>query len=370
MIPTLILCVHLVLTSVYCLPCDHPRAWKCPNDTLCLDKRYEVCSPPPRNIQRCPNGGDVGNSSCTQERCKELYYYYVKCPKSPFCVYENSIDRYCPKDNDDEKNVFQTKCDLAEVTKQYYDRYHRSNVKPRPGRNCTCPSITNNTTSCSSYCDQLKLTKDEIYEYGDDMPFIQCEGANQCILKAQLCNGVQDCPNNWDELHCSEEFCRKHNKFKCPFENKCIEHKFAGDGDPFGPSQYARNKCLFNNDESNIFYVDQCHQKNDYICPKKNEPLSGIKDHCTSLDQSCIVNETVDVTTYIHDIHGLHDTYLWQCTPDHQEHIFLANVCNDIFDCYASGFNDESDLVCERLSFIRALAWAFSIVFGIGLLRF
>ena len=201
MIPTLILCVHIVLTSVYCLPCDDHYAWKCPNDTLCFHKLYEVCAPPPWNIQRCPNGGDVGNSSCTQERCKELSSNLVKCPSSPYCVRKSDIDKYCPKDSDDEKKVFQTKCDLAEVTKRYFDRYHRWYVNPRPGRNCTCPSITNNTTSCSSYCDQLKLNKEEIEEYGDGMSFLQCEGANQCILKSQLCNGVQDCPNNTDELH-------------------------------------------------------------------------------------------------------------------------------------------------------------------------
>ena len=274
MIPTLILCAHIVLTSVYCLPCDHPQAWKCPNDALCLHKLIEVCQPPPRNIQRCPNGGDIGNSSCTQERCKELSSYalnigYVKCPNTPFCVDEDYIDRHCPKDDDDEKNVFQTECDHAKVTEKYYDRYHYDFVAPRPGRNCTCPSITNNRTSCSSYCDQLNLTKEEKKEYREwngrgkwetgeyeyiltsekNMSFIQCEGANQCILKAQLCNGVQDCPNNWDELHCNEEFCRKHKKFKCPFENKCIEQKFAGDGDPYGPSKFTRNKCQNNSDE-------------------------------------------------------------------------------------------------------------------------
>ena len=164
-------------------------------------------------------------------------------------------------------------------------------------------------------------------------------------------------------------------KFKCPFENKCIEQKFAVDGDPYNlydrsPSAFARNKCLFNNDEGNIFYVDQCHQKNNYICPKKTEHLSGIKDHCFSHDQSFIPEKATNVTNYIENETGLHHSYLWQCTPNQHEYIFLANVCNNIFDCHASGFNDESDLVCERLWFIQARAWSFSIVFGIGLLRF
>ena len=135
-------------------------------------------------------------------------------------------------------------------------------------------------------------------------------------------------------------------------------------------TKMQRNKCMKNQDEDNIFYVDLCHQKNNYVCPKKNEPLEGIKDHCISPDQSCIPEQATDIMNYIKNEAELNPTYLWQCTPNHHEHIFLANVCNDILDCYASGFNDESDLVCERISFIRALSWSFSIVFGIGLLRF
>ena len=410
--------LHFYIPMYHCAPCEDFDTWKCPNDNLCFFKYNEVCAPPPRNIQRCPNGGDFGNISCTEERCKELDSHFTKCPNSPYCNSPYTVDKMCPKDDDEEKNVFQTKCDLDEVTEEYFDRYHGGKyVYPRPGRNCTCPSMTNNITNCSSYCDQLKLTENEIEEYGpgisfsqcsdvcapycqevkptkdeigvydpnktftqcsDDclsychqhhkQQFVQCEGANQCILRAQLCNGVQDCPNNTDELHCTQEFCRKNKKFKCPFENKCIEQKFAVDGDPYdhydrSTSAFARNKCLFNNDEGNIFYVVQCHQKNNYICPKKTEHLSGIKDHCISLDHSCIAEKATNVTNYIENETGLHHSYLWQCTPNQQEYIFLANVCNYILDCQASGFNDESYLVCERLSFIRALAWSFSIVF-------
>ena len=49
--------------------------------------------------QRCPNVGDVGSLSCTQERRKELNGY-VKCPNFPFCMDKWYIDKYCPKDND------------------------------------------------------------------------------------------------------------------------------------------------------------------------------------------------------------------------------------------------------------------------------
>ena len=63
------------LKCVFSVPCgykhpdrryNHLDAWKCPNDTLCIQKQ-DVCAPPPYNIPRCPNGGDIGNSSCTEE---------------------------------------------------------------------------------------------------------------------------------------------------------------------------------------------------------------------------------------------------------------------------------------------------------------
>ena len=145
------------------------------------------------------------------------------------------------------------------------------------------------------------------------MPFLQCEGANQCILKAQLCNGVQDCPNNSDEIHCTEEFCRKHKKFKCPFENKCIEEKFAGDddsgegGDSKWHSNFARNKCQNNTDETNS-YIEKCHRENHFICPRKTDALQDIENHCVSLDQSCIAKENLNVTKYIDDLPRLHPT--------------------------------------------------------------
>ena len=79
--------LHFYITKYYCLQCDNPAAWKCPNDNLCLYGYSEVCVPPPFDIKRCPNGGDYGNYSCTEESCKELYKsYLVKCPNSPYCV--------------------------------------------------------------------------------------------------------------------------------------------------------------------------------------------------------------------------------------------------------------------------------------------
>ena len=118
--------LHLCITKYHCVPCDRLYAWKCPNDNLCLHQWYEVCAPPPYNIQRCPNGGDVGNYSCTEETCKQLWSGYVKCPNAPYCVYKSHIDSKCPKDKDDEKNGYQVKCD-----KTYQIKVYTNNTKTK-----------------------------------------------------------------------------------------------------------------------------------------------------------------------------------------------------------------------------------------------
>ena len=48
----------------------------------------------------------------------------------------------------------------------------------------------------------------------------------------------------------------------------------------------------------------------------------------------------------------------------------MMHACNNRFDCFATGFNDESEQVCERISLLQAAAWSIGFVFGILLLRF
>ena len=360
MIPKLILFIHITITSVYCYPCDDRLAWRCPNDAMCLNLDREVCAPPPFNIQRCPNGGDFGESVCSKQFCEQNGLH--KCPFDPFCVYEidqacklcphgtfNEVDCtfystksyygkcgekryqkyydtafeacnnviYCPEDGRDERH-----CNNDEECKKETDGFRPikcpfDNVcVEREERKCTCPSGCNQTIS-NVDCQKIQLNQGELgelEEYGPKMTFVKCDGSNKCILKSRVCDGVQDCPSNSDELNCTKEWCNANDKWMCPSEKRCIENKFLADGDPRSTyletsySRMQRNKCMKNKDEDNIFYVNKCHQKNNYVCPRKNEPLEGIKDHCISLDQSCIPKQATDAIAYINHLSGLTDT--------------------------------------------------------------
>ena len=428
MIQKLILFIQITFTSVYCYPCDGMYAWKCPNDTMCISKINELCAPPPFEIQRCSNGGDVGKWVCSAQFCEENGLH--KCPFDPFCV-ERGLNSgvltacyQCPHGttNEGDCTYYSTVSGIEKCGSKRYQKYYNKALKacnnvidcPEDGRDeqhcnsdeecqkethgvrpikcpfdnvcveseerkCTCPSGCNQIIS-NLDCQKIQLTQldsfGEIGEYGPEMRFVKCHGSNKCILKSKMCDGVQDCPNNEDELNCTQGWCKANNKWMCPSEKRCIEKKFLADGDPrtiYYDTDYSkmqRNKCMKNQDEDNIFYVDLCHQKNNYVCPKKNEPLHGIKDHCTSVDQSCIPKKGINVTKYIENVAGLHNTYLWQCSLSSDEYIPMVSVCNNVFNCFKSGFNDESEQVCERFSLLRAAAWSMGIVLGILLIRF
>ena len=327
MIPKLILFIPIAFTSVYCYPCDGVDAWKCPNDTMCIGKDNELCAPPPFNIQRCPNGGDFGESVCTEQFCEENGLQ--KCPFDPFCLWDSGLSDpqlcyQCPHGttNDGGCKEFSTtsamkKCGSKRYQKYYLKWKHACNNVidcPEDGRDeqhcnndeeckketngyrpikcpfdnvcveseerkCTCPSGCNQTIS-NQDCQKIPLTElsgfGETGEYGPEMSFVKCHGANKCILKSKMCDGVQDCPNNEDELNCTQGWCKANNKWMCPSEKRCIEEKFLADGDPdtmYYETRYSkmqRNKCMKSQDEDNIFHIHQCHEKNNYLLQNTN----------------------------------------------------------------------------------------------------
>ena len=193
MIPKLILFIHIAFTSVYCYPCDGTLAWKCPNDTMCLDKRRELCSQPPFNIQRCPNGGDFGESVCSKQFCEENGLH--KCPFDPFCVFDDRITcKYCPQGTTNEAD-----CKRFSTTKH-------------------CPQGTTNKDDCKRFSTKSyyeKCGSKRYQKYYDK------------ALKA--CNNEIDCPEDGrDEQHCNnDEECQKETNgvrpIKCPFDNVCVE---------------------------------------------------------------------------------------------------------------------------------------------------
>ncbi|XP_058267647.1 low-density lipoprotein receptor-related protein 1B [Hemibagrus wyckioides] len=60
-------------------------------------------------------------------------------------------------------------------------------------------------------------------------PLVKCEGASLCISESQLCDGMLDCPDGFDELHCLHA-CSDPGHFLCKNRRKCIERALVCDG--------------------------------------------------------------------------------------------------------------------------------------------
>ena len=173
MIPITLLLLLSFLATIQCYPCDGEYAWKCPNDTLCLEKKLEVCAPPPNNIPRCPNGGDYGEEHCNEQLCKEIGLH--KCPFDPFYVH-GDLDDTCRR----------------------------------------CPNGASNDTDCSYYSSRNS--------------YASCEWKNQKYYDKEdkACNGFSDCPNSHDELNCTDDqACKERTNgirpLKCLNDDVCIE---------------------------------------------------------------------------------------------------------------------------------------------------
>ena len=121
----------------------------------------------------------------------------------------------------------------------------------------------------------------------DGQVYVKCPMSNKCILRAQMCNGIVDCPGQDDEINCSKDDCRKLGKTKCPNESKCIEDSFACRDSGKWESYYSRNKCKYNMD-----CIQNCLEQEEdrFFCPQSSPSTTKaqwMKDNCPYVNQVC-----------------------------------------------------------------------------------
>ena len=300
--------------------------YKCPYDPLCVANAKESCT-------NCPNGAN-NEEECTDyapwdwyAKCRNTTKYYHKrynaCDNGKSCT-DGSDEEGCHDDQSCKVRTYGERnytCPLDNVCIEKKDNF------------CTCPSGMNplNTICSEELCRPLELNEYEVEEYGSDAKYTSCNTSNKCILSSQRCDGHEDCLNGEDEEGCTTEGCQKMGKFKCPVENKCIEERFLCDRDISYYSKHRKNKCEFNEDETNNACIEKCHRQGKFVCPSIEGPLNLYK-HCVSAN--CKIDG--DLRDKIPP--ELPANYFFQCSKNRSEFTLRNKTCDEIPDCK---FNED-----------------------------
>ena len=290
---------------------------KCPNTEKYYSKRYFACT----WRDNCPSTSNNINltrfdEGCTIENCgeKTRNERLFKCPN----------DKKCVKDENE--------CDP-----------------------CTSKNGGNEGLCTEEYCNKLNLTETDREEFGDDHYYVRCKQSDKCILKAQLCNGYKDCPNNEDEIDCLKEDCQQLGKIKCPFEDKCIEESFACSDDFV--TKYPRNRCKYN-----LNCIEKCLEQEEtrFFCPLSNPSTTKglwMNYNCPQVNQICN-NPDLGLMKSLNLTHKL-----WRCSSERYQYIPTDKVCDGIYDCLMN--EDESENTCKSFPLSMAIAYSSAIVSGI-----
>ena len=117
-------------------------------------KEYDGCN----GRNDCPSNITTDEEGCDAATCRSKTIIRPhKCPNSNLCVEKESECDSCKKDVGGDPNI------------------------------CT-----------EEYCSNITLTWDEELEFGANATYVKCMESKKCILAAQVCDSIPDCPNGED----------------------------------------------------------------------------------------------------------------------------------------------------------------------------